>query len=65
MLIRCIHLLFLQEKAQLRQEEYRYADRGSPQDVQAQVITALTPPQSDKKIHSQSPGTPTDKDVYS
>lgn len=57
--------LNLLEKAQLRQEEFTYLNQGSPPDLQAQVITTLTPPQSDKKVHSQSPGTPTDKDVYS
>ncbi|XP_052815228.1 G1/S-specific cyclin-E-like [Mya arenaria] len=38
----------LLEKAQLRRDEIVFADQGSPPDLQAQVITQLTPP-SDKK----------------
>lgn len=50
----------LQEKAQVRRDEIKYMDQGSPPDLQAQVITQLTPPASDKKNHSiNPPDTPT------
>ncbi|XP_060561398.1 G1/S-specific cyclin-E-like isoform X2 [Ruditapes philippinarum] len=51
--------LNLLEKAQLRRDEAIYVDHGSPPDQQAQIITQLTPPQSDKKNHIvNSPETP-------
>lgn len=55
-----------QEKAQLRRDEIRYQDQGSPPDLQARVITDMTPPQSDKKNHSLTcPETPTDLEAGS
>lgn len=51
-------LFVFQEKAQLQRDEIIYMDHGSPQDMQAQVITHLTPP-SDKKTHvPNTPDTP-------
>lgn len=42
--------LKLLEKAQVRRDELKYMDHGSPSDIQAQSIIQLTPP-SDKKNH--------------
>ncbi|KAL4234175.1 G1/S-specific cyclin-E1 [Mactra antiquata] len=59
--------LNLLEKAQLRRDEAVYQDHGSPPDIQAQVITQYTPPQSDKKNHvPDTPETPSENlDAYS
>lgn len=56
--------LGLLEKAQLRRDEIVYEDRGSPPDMQAQIITQLTPPQTDKKNHiANTPETPSENVV--
>lgn len=59
-----LFFIFLQEKAQLRRDEVVYMDHGSPPDMQAQIITQLTPPQSDKKNHvPNTPETPSENAV--
>ncbi|KAH3849871.1 G1/S-specific cyclin-E-like [Dreissena polymorpha] len=54
------HVVDLQllEKAQCRRDEVQFADQGSPPDLQAQVITQLTPPSDKKGYVPLSPGTP-------
>ena len=55
MLFKCIHIIYFhvfvcfQERAQDIQEQLLTLHRSSSPDIQAQVITQLTPPSSNKK----------------